>query len=337
MKQYEFVNDPDAQGDDSVIINNRRKRKLDLMPRLVCLFIALLIWLWMVNINDTDVTETMVLKIDLVGLETLENDGMMIYGLDKTEITVTVKGSNRDIRKHGADEYRAAVDVSSIDEVGQYTLPLSVTVPADSNVTVVESEPLNLSLMADLSETKKVPFDVLVSSVQEGGLIKYSYESAYEIKEIEITGPKSVVGAINSGRFNVNGNFGGSNDEMYFSDFPLTFLDKNFSEVKTDNSIVRYSTEDIAVVVYAYAHKSIPIEVIITGVGSDLIAKPMPNSVEIWGSPSKVAQIEKYTITVERAEAGKTFTHTLTTNDLPDGVNVKENVTVTIGFEESLR
>ncbi len=335
MKQYGFVHDPDKRGDEAVSITNKPKRKLDLLPRLVCLFIALLIWLWMVNFNETDVTETMVLKISFVGLESLENDGMMIYGLDKTEITVTVKGSNRDIKKHEPSEYSATVDVSAVDGIGQYTLPLSITIPSDSNVTVVESEPLNLSLMADLSATKTVPFDVLVSNGQDSGLVKYSYQSTYEVKEIEITGPKSIVDTISSGRFNVNGNFVSTSDEMDFSGFPLTFLDKNLSEVNVENT-VNYSTEDIGVNVKAIAHKNILLSVKVLGEGGDLVAKPSTDSIEIWGVPSVVRDINNYTIELEKAEIGKTATYNMTSDSLPDGVSVEESIVITISFEEPI-
>ncbi len=336
MKQYGFVYDPDEQEEEAVTIKDKPKRKLDLFPRFVCLFIALLIWLWMVNFNETDVTETMVLGISLIGLEQLDED-MMIYGLDKTEITVTVKGSNRDIKKHEPSEYTASVDVSKIDEIGQHTLPLSITTPSDSNVTVVESEPLNLSLMADIRAEKTVPFDVLVANAQDSGLIRYSYESEYSIKEIEVTGPRSIVDTINSGRFNVNGNFVSTDDEKDFSNFQLTFLDTNLSEINVGNAIA-YSTENINVNVKAIAHKSIPLNVKVRGQGNELVPKPSVSSVEIWGIPSVIRTIDEYVISFSDADVvvGEIKAHNLTSKNLSngEGVYVNENVTVTISFEE---
>ncbi len=335
MKQYEFMKDTDENGNNTVNVSYRSKRKLDLFPRLACLFIALIIWLWMVNFNDTDVTETMVLKINFAGMETLEGRDMMIYGMDKTEITITVKGSNRDIRKHDADKYSAVVDVSGINETGPYTLPLTVKIPDDINVTV-ESDPLNVSLMADLCAEKEVSFDVMVSNMQEGGLISYSYLSEQSSDEVLISGPKQVIDMVSYARFNVNGNFGVSNDEMMFSDFPLMFLDKSFNEVINTQGLVEYDTEEIDVSVRAIAHKNIPIKVDVVYNPDGLIPKPSTDSVEIFGVPSVIRGINSYPITLEKAELGKTATYTLTSELLDEGASVKEDVTIIISFEEPI-
>ena len=290
----------------------------------------------MVNFNDTDVTATMVLKIGYEGIEELERDGMMIYGFDKNEIAVTVKGSNRDIRKYSADEYKVSVDVREIAGVGKFTLPLKVTTPSGSSLSLVESEPLNVTLMADVKSTKTVAFDVLVSGIQDAGIIRYSYESEQNISEIEVSGPKTVMDMISSARFNVNGSFVTTTDEMSFSDFPLMFLDKNFNEVVVDPTAMDYSTDYVTVNIRTIAHKSIPVSVSVEGEGSELVAKPSVDSVEIWGIPSKVKATDHYPIVVDKAEAGKTATYTVTNGDLPLGINVKENVTIIISFEEPM-
>ena len=335
MKQCEFIKDTDENGNTSVSVSSKRRRRLDLIPRLICLFVALIIWLWMVNINDTDVTETMILKIEYAGLDMLEKGGMMIYGMDKNEISVTVKGSNRDIKKHDAANYKAVVDVTSIKETGKYTLPLTVKTPDDVNVTV-DSAPLNLSLMVDVSHTKNVPFEVYVTPAPDSGLLKYSYESIItdEVKEISITGPKSILDTIGSARFNVNGNFVSSSDEMTFSDFPLSFMDKNLNEVDTGNA-VEYTTEDIEVNVKAIAHKNIPLKVNVSGEGSDLIPKLSQDSVDIWGVPSVVRNITDYTIKLKTAEVDKPATYNMTSDSFPKGVFVNESIKITISFEES--
>lgn len=336
MRQYEFKADPEKSGDESISISDRPKRRLDLFARIVCLVVALVIWLWMVNFNDTDVTATMVLKIGYEGIEDLERDGMMIYGFDKNEIAVTVKGSNRDIRKYSSEEYKVSVDVGEIAGVGKFTLPLKVTTPSGSSLSLVESEPLNVTLMADIKSTKTVAFDVLVSGIQDAGMIRYSYESEQTVSEIEVSGPKTVMDMISSARFNVNGSFVTTTDEMSFSDFPLMFLDKNFNEVVVDAAAMEYSTDEVTVNIRTIAHKSIPVSISVKGEGSELVAKPSVDSVEIWGTPSKVKSTDYYPIVIDKAEVGKTATYTVTNEDFPSGINVKENVTIIISFEEPM-
>lgn len=335
MKQYQFMKDTDESGNQTVNVSYKPKRKLDILARIICLFVALVIWLWIANFNQTDVTETMVLKIEYVGLESLEKDGMMIYGMDKNEVTVTVKGSNRDIRRHDPKDYSVVADVSGIDETGAYTLPLTVKIPSDSKVTVESDPSLNVSLLCDMSAEKTIGFDVLVSNVQDSGLINYSFENAQSENEILIKGPKRVLDMINSARFNANGNFVSSADEMTFSDFPLMFLDKNLNEVN-DGGTVEYTTENIVVNVAAIAHKNVAIDVNVLGEGSNLVKKLSTDSIEIWGVPSIIRTIKSYTIVVKDAAIGKVVQHELTNDMLADGVNVKENTTIIISFEEAL-
>lgn len=336
MKQYEFMKDIDENGKQTIIVSDKPKRKIDIFGYIICFLLAFAIWLGIVNFNQTDVIETMVLKIEYVGIDSLENRNMMVYGIDKTEVTVTVKGSNRDIKKYEPTDYSVVVDVSNIDEAGTYTLPLVVKIPTDSGVTVQSDSSLNVSLICDISAEKYVGFDVLVSNVQDGGLISYAYESEQSQNEILVKGPKKILDMINSARFNANGNFVSSADKMEYSDFPLVFLDKNLNEIN-DGGMVSYTTEDINVKVSAIAHKSIPVEVKVDGVGSELAKKLSTDSVEIWGAPSVVREVKSYVIEVANAAVGKTVQHELTSNKLAEGINVKENVTIIVSFEEAVK
>ncbi len=335
MKQYEFMKDIDEDGNESVSVTNKPRRRLDLLPRLVCLFIALIIWIWMVNINDTDVTDTIVVKVDIVGLDALEQSGMMIYGIkDNSEIAVTIKGTNRDIRKYAETEYKAVVDVSGISEVGDFTRPLTLSMPTDSNVTL-ESVLPDFTFKVDFKVTKVIPFDVVVSNAQESGTMKYSYESSYEmngeIKEgIEISGPKTAVDLIFSGRFNVDGSFALTRDDKDFSDFQLTFLDKNLSEVKVDDGIIKYSTADIDVNVKAIGHKNVPLRI---DTAKGIIAKSGTNTVEIWGAPSIIRGINEHYIDMRDQKVGNNIPVELTSDSFPEGVYVKEDLKITISFE----
>ena len=44
MKHYEFMKDPDKEGSEAVSVEHTRKRKHDIGPKIVCLLIAIIIW-----------------------------------------------------------------------------------------------------------------------------------------------------------------------------------------------------------------------------------------------------------------------------------------------------
>ena len=336
MKRYDFIKDTDDNGKETITVSNSPKHKLDLIPRIVCVLISILVWLWMVNLNDTDVTETMIVKINVVGLDKLEDDGMMIYGMDKSEITVTVQGSNRDLRKYNPDAYTATVDVSSINEVGQHTLPLTIKTPSDTSLTIVESEPLNVNVHADFKAVAEVSFDVLI----ENGLLNYSYVTTKNSTSIQLEGPKTIIDMIETARFSINGNLLVSLDEREFdgetNEFPLTFWDSNFNQVVVESGIIKYSTQNIDVRVDITAQKEIPIYVNVTGEGNDLVPHTSVSTVKVFGKPSEIAEVDRYTIEIPTAEIGKTYTQTLTNDHLPGNVKFEnEGMNIVVSFEES--
>ena len=338
MKKYEFIRDTDENGKHIITVSDKPRRKLDLFPRLICLLVALGLWLWLVNFNDTDIAEVMVLKIDFEGQDSLEKRDMMIYAIDKREITVTVKGTNRDLRKYSEKDYKAVVDVSKIDEVGQHTLPLSVITPDGSSLKVSESEQFNVSLKTDFVAEKSVEFDVVVNnSVQDGGQIRYSFENYMlndGVKIVDIVGPASYIDLISSARLSFDGSFALNADEKIFSDFPLTFLDKNLNPIVLEYPVIEYNTENIEVHVVAVAHKEIPVRVVVNGEGSDLIATPSIKAVEVWGAPSLIKDATEYVIVFDKAEIGKDKSHITSSELVPEGLYVTDGVQIAVGFTE---
>ena len=323
MKRYDFIKETDENGNETIKVSDKRRRKLDLFPRLICLLIAAVIWLWMVNFNDTDIAETMVLDIKIVGLDTLEDNGMMIYGLDKKEITVTVTGSNRDLKKYGKDQYKVTVDVSGIREVGQHTLPLSIITPDGSSLTLSESEIPNVSFYADEIGIYTVPLTVVTPDILEKGNVKYSYECEF-VGEITVKGAKSQLKHVVSARFNVDGSFAQYEDSKTFSGFMPTFYDTNLIPVVVDESaIIECSTDAIEVLVNAFKHKTL--DVVVNG------EKLVGQSVEIWGAPSLIDTIKnELEISIELGEPGTVTTYTISDKDFPEGVYFKGNTVITI-------
>ena len=153
MKQYDFVSDVDENGKESVSVAFAPKRKkIDVVPMIICFFIALLIWIYMINLNDTGMTATMTLPVTIEGVDELRaNENMMIYGVDKTDVVITVKGSNRDLKKYTKADYRASVNVSDIDESGRHSLPINIIVPDGSTVTVDIASPAAITLLSDVA------------------------------------------------------------------------------------------------------------------------------------------------------------------------------------------
>ena len=334
MKQYDFVSDVDENGKENISVAYAPKRKkIDVVPMIICFFIALLIWLYMINLNDTGMTSTITLPIAIEGVDELRaNENMMIYGVDKSEVVITVKGSNRDLKKYTKGDYKAVVDVSELDDSGKHSLPIKIVIPDGSTIVVDATSPSSISLYSDIFETKIVPFDYIQSNLTINPSYTYSIEKSADY--IEITGPKTILDTIEGAKFRLP-------DERFdnsrsFSGFQLSFNDKNGDFVSYDSSAITYSTTDVVVKVNVIAQKMIPVVVRVLGAGSDLVAIPSSEVVFIKGDPLLLQQVTEYSINLLEASVSSIIEVTITSDDLPEGVVVEnEGSAITITFKKA--
>jgi hypothetical protein len=273
----------------------------------------------MVNLNDTDVSTTITLKINIEGIDALRaQENMVVYGLDRSMVTITVKGSNRDLKKYSDTDYVATVDVSNLDKDGKHTLPITITPPHGSNISVSAMDVKNVNLYSDYVMTKSVRFNVLRGDMTT--VTTYTYDIVQSAYYVDVTGPRAMVDVIDSAQYYVEGEFYSSKS---FSGFAVRFCDKNGDYVSFENDAVSYSTSDITVKVDVRTQKSIPVVVKVIGMGSDLIATPQMSYVTVYGDPMALAQVSEYTVTLTEAILGRDPDVTLSSDNLPEGVTVE--------------
>lgn len=329
MKQYDFMRGEGSNGENDVVLDRVSKKKLDIIPRLLCLLIAFFIWVYMVNLNDTDVSTVMTLKIDVVGEEALAaTGGMAIYGVDKRTVTVTVKGSNRDLKKYSEADYMATLDVSKLSSSGEHSVAVNIVTPEGSSIELVSCEPSNVTVFSDISISKEIPL-----KVDYGDVIMYSaeYNLSQTADKIEITGPKAIIENIDHAYYEVKGDLDSSTS---YSGFAIALHDDKDVEIPLENyEYINYSTKDITVNLDVILRLSaVPIRVKVIGMGSDLIATLDREYVSVYGDRLLIKQLVDitYIIELDEAEVG-TIKYTLSDDDLPEGVFVDDG-TVTITF-----
>lgn len=331
MRQNDFIRERNENGEEIITVANHSKYKLDLWPRLTCLLLALIFWLYVVNINDTDVSATITVKLDISGVgELTENTGLLVYGMQKTEVTLVVKGSNRDIKKYSNADYGAFLDVSSINSSGKHTVEVKPVIPPGSSLSVVTVEPQNITLYADERVSKVIPLNVITGNITT--VSAYEYTITKSADNMQISGPKSIVDNISSALYRLEGEFYSSKS---FTGFSVDFLDSNGDYVMHDNSGITYSTADITVRMNVVAQKSVPIVVEVSGNGSQLEYTLSQNYVSILGDPNALAQISEYSIHLTNAVADRTVSHILSSESLPDNVELEhDGETITIFFKK---
>lgn len=327
MKQFDFMRDPDKEGADSVFVGNRPKRRLNLFPLVVCFFIAIAIWIYMVNINDNDVTATVTIPIKIEGADDLQKDkNLMVYGFDKDTVTVSIKGTNRDLKKYTDSDYAAYVDVSGVSESGRHTLPVYIITPEGSSITVAGNEQININLYSDEMLVKSVDFEAIWGDIVTVSTYNYSLELSHN--SVEVSGPRSLVEIISKAQYKVDGELFSSKS---FSGFDIKFYDANGNAVDFEKNIMSYSTNDMTVVAKVTHHKEVPLQVKVLGKGSDLSAFTSVEKVNVIGDPMVLAGVADYTVILAEAVEGS-LTIPFTNDWLPVGAELQETGSFEVEF-----
>lgn len=327
MKQFDFMRNPDKEGEDAVFVGNKPKRRLDLLPLILCFFIAIVIWIYMVNMNDNDVTATITMPIKIEGDIDLQKDkNLMVYGFDKDSVTVTVKGTNRDLKKYTDTDYTAVVDVSGVSESGRHTLPVLIKTPEGSSITLVGNEQINVNLYSDEMLVKNVAFEAIWGDIVTVSTYNYSLELSHN--SVEIAGPRSLVEIIAKAQYKVDGELFSSKS---FSGFEIKFYDSNGNAVDFEKNIMSYSTNDMTVLAKVTHHKEVPLLIKVLGSGSDLSAFTSVEKVNVIGDPMVLAGVTDYTVILDEAVEGS-ITIPFTNDWLPAGAELQETGDFTVDF-----
>ena len=325
MKQHDFIKDPDV---DDIVISDVKKRKLDIVPRIICLIFAAIVWIYFVNINDSSVTATFKVKLDVYGTDTLKNSsGQMLYGLDTQEVTITVKGTNRDLKRYSATDYSARIDVGSVTGSGKHSMEIVPVFPDDSalNLAIVSVEPQNVTFYTDLVETKTVSFEAV-----KGGEVTtpYHLDVIQNKSSIDITGPKSLIDNVQVAKYSIKS--GDYHTSTKFSGFKLDLYDANGDIVPYDERNVTYSTDNIIVELAIKTESTMGIDLYIDGSKSPENIKFTHNDIIIVGDPTVILSdlIKNSNIKVDVKQSdidSGQVTVRIKSEDLPVGVMLKED------------
>jgi YbbR domain-containing protein len=182
-------NEKHVAGDDGSY-EIKKNRKLNILAFVACIFASFLIWIYVMNTQNTDYTKTFTLSVDVLNAEQLEEDrNLAVYGVPSKDVTVTIRGKKSDVRKYIEKDFRAYLDLSSVKQKGLITLGTVVETPSAA-LTVVSIEPSGVDVDVDTPMSK-----VLVPTSKclgENG-DKIILELAADTPTIEITGPSTYI------------------------------------------------------------------------------------------------------------------------------------------------
>ena len=221
-------------------ISEKKYKKIDLVALILCLIVAIAIWVYVMNLNRSVAEKTITLTVDVSGQIEAATDGMTILSdsnsidgvsIDYSQMTVkvTVSGMQSVLDKYKDSDYSVKVDVSDIGGAGVYSLSLSCVTPSDEIGIKSITPSLTGYVLIDKPATRTL---TKITAAYEGS---FSTEDVIniipELKSLVISGPESRIEAID--RAEVVVLLAGENKSANKTTSTIRFYDINGMEIKS--------------------------------------------------------------------------------------------------------
>ena len=309
-----------------------KKLNHNLGMKIVSLFFALLVWSFVMSVNDPMRTRTLSnVPLHIVGLEKLEDAGLIVRNdevFDPVTMKVNVKIS--ETSQLNLNAVTVTADLSSIQRKGKYQIYLKGETTVGDVVSV---SPSVISLDVDERTTREIP--VSYAYIGQMGDSMYHSDPTLSVAKVEITGAQQDVSRVTSAVVELD------LSKVYESingSYALKLLNKDNQEVESDLFVNTLPT--VTVKMSVYPKKTISLNADVTACISDLSSLPSgyqivnisfsQPDITVYGpeeSLSSMGTINIQPVSVKGLKSTKTFQVTLI---LPKGVSQISAVPITM-------
>ena len=309
----------DKNGTETTTHNSRL---MNVILFVVCLIVAIGVWIYAVQSDTTEYEETFSVKVDLVNTSVLETGtGLSIFSGDNTSIDVTLVGSRSDVTAMTADQITATADVSSITHAG--TFSLNITVKVNGAATVKSLSGSSVTVYADRRNTVILPL--------RARLIRATHQTSYVVQDpvpsietVTVTGPSATLDTLDYAEAVID-----FDNQILTTSIvsicPIRLVGKNGTVVQ--NPYLSTSVSEVTVGVGVYTEKEVPLTVAFkNGYFTDDVVQTTvtPASVRIKGDPVILAGIGEIVLdTLDERMITDDVVSTLPIT-LPDGVSLAD-------------
>ncbi len=308
-------------------------KKYDVLTKVLSVLIALVLWLYVVNIVNPSTEHTYYgISPVFVGEDAImTSQNLMVVG--KYTVNVRISGSRKDIRALDKNDIRVEVDLSSITEPGTYELPITIA-PLSSAYTIRKKYPEKLKITIDKEVTKALPVEINTDGLVADGYMLYHEGVTKFPNEVRLVGRREEIDQIASVRVQVpqkmlKSSVSGKMEFQYY--------DSNGKQIKKTSVTADCETIDVHIPVYK--QKEIPLSLDIHGSDafkSHVRASFDPEKILVAGEESvveKLSSISAGSINISEIGAGVTRDFDLS---MPEGVvnlSGRDTVSATISLE----
>lgn len=299
--------------------------------KVVSLFFALLFWLW-VSYQGTAATsgidQTLTIQVAAKGLPS------NLVVMSKMPAVKVRLQDNSDLNSNGLSAY---VDLSGA-VAGEQDYPVAIEVLSD-NIKIAEVQPASVPLIIDVIQEKILGVAVNISGSPQAGFI--AGNPIVKPAAVNVRGPSTLLNVLE--KVTAELDISGAATAIQTT-CPVSFRDQNGQPLYGPDptvDVLLASPNSVEVIVpiqpAGLASKKVPLKVSSTGTpaqGMVLLALlPVPESVEIWGPPDSLQEIEFLTpepVDITDLKADKVFQITADKLSLPQGVTLATGTNPTV-------
>ena len=308
--------------------------------KLISLLGAFLVWLWVVNVADPVMTDTVEIPVEIVNGNILTDNGLTYEIIGKKTTTVSYEVHSTNAYRIHASDFRAYIDLA---ELWSVTGAVPVKVEVLSNAGYLVSSPVSkttaIKIETEPLQTKRFELNTI---------LKGSLENGYQVGEIKLSpdhiylqGPESQIGQISSAgiEFSVDG----VDSEVAGVAVPR-FYDANGKQIDLSKRIEK-NADSVDYTMEVLKVKHVPIYFEVSGEVTDGYRhtgiKCDVDTISVAGLDSDVASFEALTIPGDILKLDDASTDIVKTVDLskllPNGIilagNGRKEVNVTMMVE----
>lgn len=310
-------------------------RKYDVLPRLVSLAAAVLLWFFVIDSLDKELTTTITqFPVEFTGTGLLANNDLVIIEGTHSTVNFEVEGKTSKLKTLNMNYVRATADLSNITAPGSYDVQYELST-IQSGVSLKKITP-SVRIVVDRMVSKLVPVDLTLGGKLEEGYILDRRSLSPDA--ITVTGPQSVLDKIVSAKaaFDISGL-----QESTETTLGYALIDAEGDEVKSN--YLSTNTASVQLELAIRQTGEIPLILNVKDYGfiteDEVDIKLSPETVKVNGNPEDIAtlnQIDVGTLDLESLFEREDFEVELPLI-LPNGVTTDDNVSkvkVTVGLKD---
>ncbi len=171
----------------------KKEKGIGLIPKLLCVFTAFIMWLYVAGDQTYEITFENV-PVTMDGEESIVEAGLEAMTNREAVTTVTVRGKRSQLNALTAEDLSPHVSLRGITSSQLYMLPIKLNTP--QGVSTVSISPESLSVYIDKMKLETIP---LTAEIVSGGVKDTSVNNIsvkLDVNEVTVEGPAEIVSNI---------------------------------------------------------------------------------------------------------------------------------------------